>query len=841
MNKKTGRLIAFGLSCCMMFSNVGCDKKEISKNENIVTESSYGQVWSAPNTVKIQQNDIDYAEKGAAFLSYQAVRNEYENAQLFITAREDVEHFELQPSDLKSGEDVLESENFTVYLQKYVSFIDSYYGSNIMPDALIPMDTADAYEENKILSDTNGALWITAYIPKDTNPGVYEGYFKLVIDGEKGQEKMDIPVSVQVYDYTLPDKTEAKTVFTWTYDCLAVGELNGSIEMMQTYYEFFLDYGISLQQLPIETMSGEEYVNTLLKYWDKNTTNTLMLDAGTLGSYNANNVEKFVDQILSMAAATTEEQNLFEKTFIYHTDEPDIRDENKREKVISDSKQIKATLQSCVDVIKADTSDTYAGLKKIENWEDYIVNIRQIQTFVEYATEWVIANQDSAECEALLESMNTIYIKPIPEEDILKLKEIAAAYGIEVWWYTCNVPAAPAANYHIGCDNLLSPRTISWYQAKYGIEGTLYWRAAASVNDSAENEYNDVYTNPFYFQGCPAGDGFLVYPGAAYGIYGPLPSLRLMSIRDGMEEYNLLKSAEEKFRALEAELGEGFSAMEAMDTFYNSLGEGIENIYKDGEHGLDFTTLRTELLKTLTSFETGLSFLVGDVEIADNIATVTYFASEDATVSIQGEEQTPIEGRRYQYTIDLTKETILEAVVTNGEGESLSYSRFIDYPSYVLNTMDTEDVLEGVAVSDGCSAELAKTEQYATDGTSLHLKVNGILTGNVLADASFTPSVSIAAAVLGDTDITKLSAITLDIYNPGELFKTEIRLYSGATYVSFGEFEIVSGKMTLELKLDADSLANIGTVERMAFEFENTDAEENVRSYEFYLDNINGK
>ena len=324
MNKKIGRMIAFGLSCCMILSSAGCGKKETNKEENLATKTSYGQVWSAPNTVKIQQNDIDYEGKEEPVLSYQAVKNEYENAQLFVTAEKEIKHFELQTADLKSGKNVLKSENFTVYLQHYVSFID-LYGRNIMPDALIPMDKAVEYEENKILSDSNGALWITAYIPKDTAPGLYEGSFKLVIDGEKGQEKLDIPVSVQVYDYTLPDKTEAKTLFTWTYDCLAVGEMDGSIEMMKTYYEFFLDYGISLQQLPIETMSGEEYVDALLKYWDQTTTNTLMADAGTLGSYNANNVEKFVDQVLSIAAATTEDKNLFEKTFIYHTDEPDIR------------------------------------------------------------------------------------------------------------------------------------------------------------------------------------------------------------------------------------------------------------------------------------------------------------------------------------------------------------------------------------------------------------------------------------------------------------------------------------------------------------------------------------
>ena len=333
MKRKIGRFVAIGLCFGMFLSAVSCKKAEQSEEENYLTETSYGQVWSAPSTVKIRQTDVDYAEKGEAVLSYQAVRNEYENAQLLITAKKDITRYELQTSDLKNGDEVLSGENFTVYVQKYVSFIDSYYGSNIMPDALIPMDAADEYAENTIFADANGALWVTVYVPKETKAGTYEGEFQLIIDGEDGEEKLNIPVSVQVYDYTLPDKTDAKTVFTWTYDCLAVGEMDGSTKMMEAYYEFFLDYGISLQNLPLETLSGDEYVNALVKYWDQITTNTLMRDAGTLAGGMKNCKEQITEQVLAMAAASTTDRNLFEKSLIYSTDEPDIRNDAKREPV----------------------------------------------------------------------------------------------------------------------------------------------------------------------------------------------------------------------------------------------------------------------------------------------------------------------------------------------------------------------------------------------------------------------------------------------------------------------------------------------------------------------------
>ncbi len=839
MKKKASRLLTMFLVLCMILSTVSCKKTGQGEKESRVTETSYGQVWSAPNTVKIQQSDIDYAGKEEAVLSYQAVRNEYENAQLFITAEKDITRYELQTADLKNGKEVLKSDNFTVYVQKYVSFIDAWYGSNILPDALIPMEQAAAYGENTLLTATNGALWVTVYIPKETNPGLYEGNFTLVIDGEKGEEKLDIPVSVEVYDYTLADETKAKTLITWTYEGSAAGEMNGSIEMMETYYEFFLDYGISLQSLPIETMSGEEYVASLQEYWDRITSNTIMVEAGTFGSYKENNPEIMVEQILSMAEKTTPEQNLFEKSMIYHGDEPDIRDEAKRQEVIDDGKKIQATLQSCVETIKADTTDKYAGLKKIENWEDYIVNIRRVQTMVEFATEWIIANAKTTEGKAFLESLNTIFIKPIPEEDIVALKEIAAEHNIEIWWYTCNVPAAPASNLHIGDENLLSPRTISWYQAQHDIQGFLYWRAAATINNT-ENEFNDVYTNPFYFQGCPAGDGFLVYPGAAYGVYGPLPSLRLMSMRDGMEEYNLLRQVEEEFASMEEVFGEGFSVRAAMNTFYSSLGEGVAKVYSDGENGLNFTKLRTELLKTVTSVDAGLTFVMGDVKVTDNIAAITYFASEGATVTVQGKEQTPVAGTRYEYELDLREHTNLEVVITNADGKSMTYDRFIDNPSYVLNTLNDKTALAGIQVGDGCNAEIVSTE-HSTDGTALHLNITGKVTGNKFADASYRPSASVMTSLFGDTKLTELTAITMDVYNPGELFKTEIRLYSGESYMSFGEYQIQPGMQTVTLEIAEGGFAQMDTADRLAFEFANTDDNDNVLAYEFYVDNMNGK
>ena len=68
-----------------------------------------------------------------------------------------------------------------------------------------------------------------------------------------------------------------------------------------------------------------------------------------------------------------------------------------------------------------------------------------------------------------------------------------------------------------------------------GATGFLYWHVS----------YYDATGNTTYTMRCPfsktgPGDGILIYPGSAYNQLDPIPSIRLLNMRDGIEEYQLL-------------------------------------------------------------------------------------------------------------------------------------------------------------------------------------------------------------------------------------------------------------------------------------------------------------
>ena len=76
---------------------------------------------------------------------------------------------------------------------------------------------------------------------------------------------------------------------------------------------------------------------------------------------------------------------------------------------------------------------------------------------------------------------------------------------------------------------------MSW---RYGITGLLYWTTVYW------QKAGDVWTNPAtYGEGKHQfnGEGSLFYPGADAGIAGPVASIRLKQIREGLEDYEYLK------------------------------------------------------------------------------------------------------------------------------------------------------------------------------------------------------------------------------------------------------------------------------------------------------------
>ena len=86
---------------------------------------------------------------------------------------------------------------------------------------------------------------------------------------------------------------------------------------------------------------------------------------------------------------------------------------------------------------------------------------------------------------------------------------------------------------------IMAHRLLFWQQKRENIEGLLYWDTTWWNPASTQNPWADMATvkdiNPNIH-----GDGAILYPGKQVGVDGPVSSIRLEMIRDGLEDFDYL-------------------------------------------------------------------------------------------------------------------------------------------------------------------------------------------------------------------------------------------------------------------------------------------------------------
>ena len=113
--------------------------------------------------------------------------------------------------------------------------------------------------------------------------------------------------------------------------------------------------------------------------------------------------------------------------------------------------------------------------------------------------------------------------------------------GRELWFYTCCEPHGEYANRFIELP-LMKVRLLHWINFRYGITGYLHWGWNWYYNI---DPFKQTTAPPPTEDYLPAGDAWLVYPGPK----GPLGSIRLEAMRDGIVDHELLSMLAERDRS----------------------------------------------------------------------------------------------------------------------------------------------------------------------------------------------------------------------------------------------------------------------------------------------------
>jgi hypothetical protein len=358
------------------------------------------------------------------------------------------------------------------------------------PDGLTPAKEMD------LPANTTQPFFVEIEVPEKAKAGLRTGNIEI----HTSNEAWFIPFELTVRDFELPATPSLRTAFGNQDQFVPfekVPKEGPQFERMKKkYYEILLEHHLSPYDIPENLMSkeAEPYLND-----------------PRMTSYTIPFPDK--DEDLKALTDRLRKGGWFKKGYFYLVDEPANEDAFKR------------------------LTEYVERLKRVVG-EDYKL-VTPYAGNPQFKTDKDIYD--------LLDGKTTLwcYITSMYAYHPEKLEAIRKK-GIEIWNYVAWVPHTPYCNFLIGM-SAMQHRMLFWQEWKYRTTGLLYWSTDWWANN--EGGTTDPWTDMATVKWASKdvfGDGSLLYPGKPMGHDGPLPSLRLKLIRQGMQDYDYIKLASEK-------------------------------------------------------------------------------------------------------------------------------------------------------------------------------------------------------------------------------------------------------------------------------------------------------
>ncbi|MBM3472594.1 MAG: DUF4091 domain-containing protein [Armatimonadetes bacterium] len=455
-------------------------------------------LWTAPSVQKVFRADKPPDPPAPVHLT--AAHNEFEAVQVVITAGDEplkeanvTAYVGRGPGGgrrLVVGPPVALDIPVRLYLPHYVPCPNA---GRDFPDPLPPL--TGPFD---VAANTSQPVWVELYVPPKV--GRRECAVEVFVKPANAPER-HVRIDLTLRPFALP--ADVQPVFTvglseglTTYQHEVKADAPEAKALMTRYYEFLLEHYASPYYLPVDLKAPEA-----AKY----------LNDPRLTSYIIPWKED--EAYLRDIATYLEQHGWLDKGYMYVVDEP--------------------INQGSYDQIKAAAALIHRAHP----------NLRLTAPFYR-APDW---NDKLTTFDVLTGSLdiwcpNEHYFDTNPRiYEQFRERQQAGETG---WWYVCCGPGEPYNNFFVSMDGF-SHRLIFTQMYRMGVTGLLYWNATYWNPSSTKDPWTDIATvkdiNPLIY-----GDGSLLYPGKQVGIDGPVGSIRLKLIRDGIEDYQYLRLLAEK-------------------------------------------------------------------------------------------------------------------------------------------------------------------------------------------------------------------------------------------------------------------------------------------------------
>lgn len=441
-------------------------------------------------------------------------------------------------------------------------------------------------------------LWYTLTIPSDTPAGEYSGSVSFNV----GKKSYLVPVRLTVWDFTVPQRGHLRTDF-WFFRAQIKRHYGRAgdpgFREVSKYLEMALDHRLT----PIDYCEGNvEPLFTIYRETDGKLTidwtkfdryAKFVIDHGGTslsltptqwysnwfsdrlkGAYNPSTItDRATGKVETVAYPYLSQKHLEMLKWYLHEAVVHFREKGWLQYAfaqpldeVSETEENRTIVQTCHDADPA--------VKVLMD----VVTPKDSKMFKDYLGIWCPLTPS------------------LPGGDFQQARD----KGQEVWWYVCCGPRGSYANLFTN-QSCITHRQLFWQSWKYGSQGLLYWGinfwdwwgaepkydAKTAWPNAPENIGNTLVTEDML------GDGFFIYPGPN----GPVNSIRLEAIRDGLEDYEYLW--------LLNDCAKGVPAKKAAHA--KSLLSIPESFCKDLEHFSnsegDLTALRREVALEIIKLE----------------------------------------------------------------------------------------------------------------------------------------------------------------------------------------------------------------------------------------------
>ena len=576
--------IAITMCSVLIFAIAACT----DNGENIEQLGTKVSFCSASKTV---MRDENYS--GGDFI-LNTFKGDVEGGQIIINPDRDVNKFNFVMKDLslEGGSEKLTSDLFEVYAERYINVYQSTSGNTYTgwyPDALVPMKNYAAKRDNKISKGDNQGIWINVNIPKDAVPGTYNGVGELTLD----DEKIEVPMTVNVYDIDMPEEVHAVTSYHIHVNMISKFDKPATDEYKAVYYEFALSKRITPICFPDYSSvnmvyDATEYADSVAEYVKDLRITSYALPYVGDGDGIVN--QAYCEEILFALADKNvellkkgENVNLFKKAHFYLgslIDEPVPANFDKVREC--DLRIQKAKLKVANSEVLKDYPELQESVKKLK----HIVTTK--------ITDQLYGTDEKGGVQTWCPTTDNFSGEKARALALERINSTDRTGGEGVWWYGCVFPKNPYPTYHLD-DDYLALRLMKWMQYDYKIQGSIYWGLNfwdKFINNKTEN--SDPWIDPLSWESCN-GDGRLIYPGSKYAVNGPISTLRAEGIRESAEDYELLWLTENGIKSINEEFGKNYDPDKILDKFYDRLYK--DTFLKNGVTVVEFERVRCELME----------------------------------------------------------------------------------------------------------------------------------------------------------------------------------------------------------------------------------------------------